>query len=163
MGDFMMAPSTALVSWGLVNLPALGLAPDAWRSFWVYNSKRAGDLGSIWYVFPWPAGRSLVSTWVAPGCSLRLRGDRGIDHAGASAAAFRAMASSCSPRSFDQQGLLTAVRALAAALHDLGATAWRDWLIFTAGELIYFVAIWWHLGGYLARETAPPTGSTGWR
>ena len=27
---------------------------------------------------------------------------------------------------------------------------WRDWLIFTAGELIYFVAIWWHLGGLLA-------------
>ena len=26
---------------------------------------------------------------------------------------------------------------------------WRDWLIFTAGELVYFVAIWWHLGGFL--------------
>ena len=31
----------------------------------------------------------------------------------------------------------------------LARPRWRDWLIFTAGELIYFVAIWWHLGGFL--------------
>src|SRR4029453_3638671 len=48
--DFVRALSTALVSWGLVNLPALFLAPDAWRSFWVFNSERGGDLGSLWYV-----------------------------------------------------------------------------------------------------------------
>ena len=33
----------------------------------------------------------------------------------------------------------------------LARPRWRDWLVFTAGELIYFVAIWWHLGGLLAR------------
>ena len=32
----------------------------------------------------------------------------------------------------------------------LARPVWRDWLIFTAGELFYFVAIWWHLGGLLA-------------
>ena len=32
----------------------------------------------------------------------------------------------------------------------LARPRWRDWLVFTAGELIYFVAIWWHLGGLLA-------------
>ena len=32
----------------------------------------------------------------------------------------------------------------------LARPKWRDWLIFTAGELIYFVAIWWHLGGFLS-------------
>ena len=31
----------------------------------------------------------------------------------------------------------------------LARPRWRDWLIFTAGELIYFGAIWWHLGGVL--------------
>jgi uncharacterized membrane protein len=31
----------------------------------------------------------------------------------------------------------------------LARPRWRDWLIFSAGELIYFVAIWWHLGGLL--------------
>ena len=31
----------------------------------------------------------------------------------------------------------------------LARPRWRDWMIFSAGELIYFGAIWWHLGGYL--------------
>ena len=29
-------------------------------------------------------------------------------------------------------------------------------MIFTAGELIYFVAIWWHLGGFLAPGDSSP-------
>ena len=31
----------------------------------------------------------------------------------------------------------------------LARPRWREWLIFTVGELVYFGAIWWHLGGYL--------------
>ena len=27
------------------------LAPDAWLSFWSFNSDRGGDFGSLWYVF----------------------------------------------------------------------------------------------------------------
>ena len=42
--------STFVISWLAVNLPVLILAPDAWRSFWQYNSERGGDLGSFWYV-----------------------------------------------------------------------------------------------------------------
>ena len=38
----------------------------------------------------------------------------------------------------------------------LARPRWRDWLIFTAGELIYFVAIWWHLGGFLAPGDSSP-------
>ena len=50
MPDFAMMFSTFVISWGLVNLPVLLLAPDAWRSFWEFNAGRTGDLGSIWYV-----------------------------------------------------------------------------------------------------------------
>ena len=32
----------------------------------------------------------------------------------------------------------------------LARPRWRDWLVFTVGELVYFVAIWWHLGGLLS-------------
>jgi hypothetical protein len=32
----------------------------------------------------------------------------------------------------------------------LARPRWRDWVVFTVGELIYFVAIWWHLGGLLS-------------
>jgi hypothetical protein len=32
----------------------------------------------------------------------------------------------------------------------LARPRWRDWWVFTAGELFYFGAIWWYLGGLLA-------------
>ena len=32
----------------------------------------------------------------------------------------------------------------------LARPRWRDWWVFTVGELVYFVAIWWHLGGELS-------------
>lgn len=54
-GRRMPAFGTALASfalgWLVVNLPALLLAPQAWLSFWRFNSERSGDFGSIWYVF----------------------------------------------------------------------------------------------------------------
>ena len=37
-----------------------------------------------------------------------------------------------------------------ADLLVLARPRWRDWWIFTAGELVYFVAIWWHLSGALS-------------
>ncbi len=45
----------------------------------------------------------------------------------------------------------------------LARPRWRDWLIFTAAELFYFAAIWWHLAGLLTRQRLVRTGSTGWR
>ena len=39
-----------VISWALVNLPVMILAPAAWLTFWQYNSGRGGDLGSLWYV-----------------------------------------------------------------------------------------------------------------
>ena len=124
MGDFVMTLSTFLVSWGLVNLPVLLLAPDAWRSFWLYNSERGGDLGSIWYVLSLAGQPVPYLNWVSAGLfALVLRGNLGFDHVRASAAAVRCHGVSGRCRiPDDQQGLLTAVRALVAAVDDLGPT-----------------------------------------
>jgi uncharacterized membrane protein len=70
MGDFVMTISTFLVSWGLVNLPVLLLAPDAWFNFWLYNKDRSGDLGSIWYVLSLAVTPCPISTGLALACSL---------------------------------------------------------------------------------------------
>ena len=79
MGDFVMTLSTALVSWGLVNLPVLLLAPDAWRSFWVFNSERGGDLGSIWYVLSLAGRPGPQLNWVSAGlCALGCVGILGL-------------------------------------------------------------------------------------
>ncbi len=50
MPAFGTAAVDFVVSWGVVNLPVLVLAPAAWRSFWTFNAARGGDFGSIWYV-----------------------------------------------------------------------------------------------------------------
>ncbi|MGI3781910.1 MAG: hypothetical protein ACRYG2_14170, partial [Janthinobacterium lividum] len=38
----------------------------------------------------------------------------------------------------------------------LARPRWRDWWVFTFGELFYFVAIWWHLGGELGPGDGGP-------
>ncbi len=142
---------TAVLSWGAVNLPVLVLAPDAWRSFWTFNSDRGGDLGSIWYVFSLAGHEvqdlNVVSAGLFASCCLAI----GV----------LIMVAPRRPR-FGAMAFLVVVAFLLTnkvyspqyvlwllPLLILARPKWRDWLIFTAGELVYFVAIWWHLGGLL--------------
>lgn len=158
MGDFVMTLSTALVSWGLVNLPVLLLAPDAWRSFWVFNSERGGDLGSIWYVLSlagWPVPQL---NWVSAGLfALGCVGILGLIVSAPRRPRFGAMAFLVvaafvmTNKVYSPQYVLWLL-----PLMILARPKWRDWLIFTAGELIYFVAIWWHLGGFLTPGDSSP-------
>jgi uncharacterized membrane protein len=158
MGDFVMTLSTALVSWGLVNLPVLLLAPDAWRSFWVFNSERGGDLGSIWYVLSlagWPVPQL---NWVSAGLfALGCVGILALIMSAPRRPRFGAMAFLVvaafvmTNKVYSPQYVLWLL-----PLMILARPKWRDWLIFTAGELIYFVAIWWHLGGFLTPGDSSP-------
>ena len=158
MGDFVMTLSTFLVSWGLVNLPVLLLAPDAWRSFWLFNSERGGDLGSIWYVLSLTGRPVPHLNWVSAGlftlCCvailiLILSAPRRPRFG---AMAFLVIAAFVmTNKVYSPQYVLWLL-----PLMILARPKWRDWLIFTAGELIYFVAIWWHLGGFLAPGDSSP-------
>ncbi len=40
----------------------------------------------------------------------------------------------------------------------LARPRWRDLLIWQAGELAYFMAVWWYLGGYLAPASGGDAG-----
>jgi uncharacterized membrane protein len=158
MGDFVTTLSTFLVSWGLVNLPVMLLAPDAWFSFWIYNSERGGDLGSIWYVLSLAGYPVPYLNWVSGG--LFLLGCVGIliliirapRRPRFGAVAFLVVAAFLmTNKVYSPQYVLWLL-----PLMILARPKWRDWLIFTAGELIYFVAIWWHLGGFLAPGDSSP-------
>ncbi len=152
MPDFLTALSTFALSWAAVNLPALVLAPAAWRSFWQFNSERTGDLGSIWYVLSL-AGRpveslnavsaglfALACVAIAVLIALAPRRPR------LGAMAFLVVAAFLmTNKVYSPQYMLWLLPLVA-----LARPRWRDWLIFTAGELGYWVAIWWHLGGFLA-------------
>ena len=151
MRDFVTTLCAAILSWGAVNLPVLLLAPDAWRSFWAFNSDRGGDLGSIWYVLSLAGHEvqdlNVISAGLFALCCLAI----GI----------LIIMAPRRPR-FGAMAFLVVVAFLLTnkvyspqyvlwllPLLILARPQWRDWLIFTAGELFYFVAIWWHLGGLL--------------
>jgi uncharacterized membrane protein len=152
MGDYLTCVSTFVVSWGLVNLPALWLAPEAWRSFWSFNADRTGDFGSIWYVFslagnPVPNLNLVSAGLFALGClliaALIVLAPRRPRFG---AVAFLVIvAFLLTNKVYSPQYVLWLLPFVV-----LARPRWRDWLIFTAGELIYFVAIWWHLAGVLA-------------
>jgi uncharacterized membrane protein len=152
LADFFNTLSACVVTWGLVNIPVLWLAPDAWRSFWRFNSERTGDFGSIWYVFslagnPVPHLNLVSGGFFALGCLV---------------VAVLILFAPQRPRFGAVAFLVVAAFLMTNKVYSpqyvlwllpfviLARPRWRDWLVFSAGELIYFVAIWWHLGGMLA-------------
>jgi uncharacterized membrane protein len=158
MGDFVMTLSTFLVSWGLVNLPVQVLAPNAWFSFWTYNKDRGGDFGSIWYVLSLAGYPMPYLNWVSGGLFL-------LCCVGILILILRAPQR---PRFGAVEFLVVAAFLMTNKVYSpqyvlwllplmiLARPKWREWLIFTAGELIYFVAIWWHLGGFLTPGDSSP-------
>ncbi len=140
------------VSWLVVNLPVLVSAPQAWLSFWTFNSERGGDLGSIWYVaslagHPVPHLNAVSAGLFALAClgigALILAAPRRPRFG---AVAFLVVAAFLiTNKVYSPQYVLWLLPLLV-----LARPRWRDWWIFTVGEMVYFVAIWWHLGGYLS-------------
>ena len=140
-----------VISWAVVNLPVMVLAPRAWLTFWQFNSDRSGDLGSIWYVLSL-AGHAVPHLNLVSG---------GLFAAGCFAIGALILGAPRRPRFGSVAFLVVAVFLMTNKVYSpqyalwllplliLARPRWRDWWIFTAGELIYFVAIWWHLGGFL--------------
>ena len=48
LGAFANTALAAGAAWVLVNLPAWLTGPDQWKVFWRFNSERVADLGSVW-------------------------------------------------------------------------------------------------------------------
>ena len=140
-----------VAGWAVVNLPVLLLAPQAWLSFWTFNSERGQDLGSIWYVIKLAGYRIEALNLVAVG--LFAVACLGI--------AALILLAPRRPRVGSVFFLVLVAFLLTNKVYSpqyvlwllpfvvLARPVWRDWLIFTAGELVYFAAIWWHLGGLL--------------
>ncbi len=152
MRDFGVALVGFVLSWTAVNLPVLLLAPQAWLSFWRFNSDRTGDFGSLWYVFSL-AGHPVPQLNAVSG---------GLFAAGCLATGLLILLAPRRPRLGQVAFLVVAAFLLTNKVYSpqyvlwllpllvLARPRWRDWLVFTVGELLYFVAIWWHLGGLLS-------------
>lgn len=145
-------------AWTAANLPVMVLAPRSWLEFWTFNSDRGGDLGSIWYVLALAGHEVPALNEVSLILLLVLCAGIGA----------LILLAPRRPR-IGQVGYLVLVAFLITnKVYSPQYMLWllpfmvlarpkgRDWAIFTAGELIYFAAIWMHLGGWLTAGSGAP-------
>lgn len=140
-----------IASWLAINLPVRILWPEGWRRFYDMSQSREAGFGSPWYALD-------RTGFVIPGDQLNTvaSGSFVVLCLGIAGLALFAPRR---PR-FWQLGFLVVAAFLITnkvyspqyvlwllALFPLARPRWRDWLIWQAGEITYFVAIWWHLQG----------------
>ena len=141
-----------VLSWAVVNVPLMLASFDGWAEFYRFSSTRGADWGSIWYVLislrhPIPADSlNTVATGVL---GLLLVG-----------VVVLAMAARRRPRYAQLAFLVVAAFCLTNKVYSpqyvlwlvplaaLARPRWRDFLVWQAGEIVYFVAIWLFLLGY---------------
>lgn len=148
------AISTACASWVAVNLVALvGGDSERWSAFWSFNSERGADLGSLWMVADHLGAAVSASTInVVSGVAFTL-----------ACAAIAALGLTAPQRPQVAQIAFLTVAAFLLVnkvyspqyvlwllpLAVLARPNWRDLLIWQAGEVVYFGAVWLYLGGWL--------------
>jgi uncharacterized membrane protein len=166
MAAFATATGAAVGAWLLANLPAMLYGFDQWKVFWSFNDDRGADLGSIWLVWQ-QSGHAVTASginlaswiWFGAVCvavlTLGLLAPR-------------------TPR-IPQLAFLIVVGFLLVnkvyspqyvlwllPLAVLARPRWRDLLIWQAGEAIYFVGVWFYLGGFTAAATSGQADHTYW-
>jgi uncharacterized membrane protein len=148
----------AALAWLAVNAPAMLTAFDQWKVFWTFNDQRGADLGSIWLV--WQQLGHTVTPGLINTVSLVFFG---VVCVGVLVLGLRARRT---PR-IPQLAFLVVVGFLLVnkvyspqyvlwllPLVVLARPRWRDVLVWTAGEVFYFGAVWLYLGGWTASASS---------
>ena len=143
----------AAIAWLVTNLPFMIGNFDGWVHFYEFSQTRGQDWGSIWYaVTLWglPQIPADMLNMVATGSFLVLC-------AGIAALILFAPKR---PRLIPMLFLVIAAFAVTNKVYSpqyvmwlvplavLARPKWRDFLIWQAAEISYFIAIWWYLAGY---------------
>ncbi|MEP9363001.1 glycosyltransferase 87 family protein [Nocardioides sp. CN2-186] len=163
-----LAALGAAGAWLLANLPAYLSGPSEWKVFWSFNADRGADLGSAWLVvqqaldrpgspFAFEPHTINLGSWIFFGVwcvAVLLLG----------------LGSPSTPRLAQLGFLIVAGFLLVNKVYSpqyvlwllplavLARPRWRDLVIWQAGELAYFMAVWWYLGGYLAPASGGDAG-----
>jgi uncharacterized membrane protein len=164
---FAIAASSTVISWVLVNAPALLTGPAEWRHFWVFNNDRGADLGSVWLVLA-QARDTTFSPDLINAVSLVFFA------LWCFAVAVVGLTAPVTPR-LAQLGFLVVTGFLLVnkvyspqyvlwllPLAVLARPVWRDLLVWQAGEVFYFACVWWYLGGFLAPAAVGGDATTYW-
>jgi uncharacterized membrane protein len=159
LGRFSKAATAAAGTWLAVNLPVLLYGFDQWMVFWSFNDDRGADLGSLWLVWQQVTGGSVsadtinLASWLWFGAVCL-----GVLVLGVTVRR--------TPR-IPQLALLVVIGFLLVnkvyspqyvlwllPLAVLARPRWRDLLIWQAGEICYFVAVWLYLGEFTASASS---------
>ncbi|MER6911453.1 glycosyltransferase 87 family protein [Streptomyces sp. NPDC000594] len=148
--EYGAAVLAAAATWLTVNLPVMVWASDGWRQFYTFSQERQVDFGSLWLVI-----KQRTDTVIEP------------DTANAWAVALMvvvlaglAVLTFCAPRRprFAQLAFLVVAAFILTnkvyspqyvlwliPLAALARPRWRDFLIWQACEVMYFLGIWMYL------------------
>ncbi|MCX5154014.1 MULTISPECIES: glycosyltransferase family 87 protein [unclassified Streptomyces] len=135
-------------AWLVVNLPVMIFAWDGWTKFYTFSQERPIDFGSVWLLISQRSGNPLEdANTYATGLTLLLCG--GI--------ALLTLTAPRRPRFAQLAFLVVAAFILANKVYSpqyvlwlvplaaLARPRWRDFLIWQAGEVVYFLGIWFYL------------------
>jgi uncharacterized membrane protein len=151
------------VAWLVVNVPFMLANFDGWAYFYRFSQTRGEDFGSIYYALSQSGvGRIPADSLntVATGSFLLL----------CVLIAWLVLAAPRRPRLAAVLFLIVAAFVLTNKVYSpqyslwlvplavLARPRWRDFLIWQAGEVIYFMAIWWFLVAYGVDDTTGLTG-----
>jgi uncharacterized membrane protein len=155
---FAAAAAAALVTWLVVDLPAMLSGFHQWTVFWTFNNDRGADLGSLWLI--WQQGGHTLSPSTINRVSLLL-------FAAVCAGVLVLGLRSRRPPRIPQLAYLIVAGFLVVnkvyspqyvlwllPLVVLARPRWRDVLVWTLGEVFYFGAVWLYLGGWTASASA---------
>ncbi|WP_300681629.1 glycosyltransferase 87 family protein [Nocardioides sp.] len=151
---FVTATAAAVITWLLVNAPAMLSGYAEWNVFWTFNSGRGADLGSLWLVAQQATGHVFtphtinVWSWLLFGawCGLTLA---------------VGLAARRTP-SFAELGfVIVAGFLIVNKVYSPQYVLWllplaviarprlRDQVWWQACEFVFFACCWWYLGGFL--------------
>jgi uncharacterized membrane protein len=148
--DFGRALGGAVGAWLVVNLPVMAYAPDGWSQFYTFSHDRGVDFGSFWLIWTQsssnPPSTDFVNTvaiLLVMLCSLGI--------------AALTLTAPRRPRFAQLAFLMVAVFILTNKVYSpqyvlwlvplavLARPKWRDFLIWQACEVAYFLGIWMYL------------------
>ncbi|WP_406393667.1 glycosyltransferase family 87 protein [Streptomyces sp. NBC_00887] len=140
----------AAAAWLLVNLPVMAYAPEGWKKFYTFSQERQIDYGSFWLIITQRTGRPIdVDTVNTASVLLMIVLCAGI--AGLALTARRR------PRFAQLAFLVVAAFILTNKVYSpqyvlwliplavLARPRWRDFLVWQACEVMYFLGIWLYL------------------
>jgi len=149
---FTVSAVAAVVAWLVVNVPVLLANPGGWAHFYSMSRERGADFGSIWLVLNTTHGplsglsTSQVNTLGAMVFAL-----------GCLALAILGLGAARRPRYAQLAFLVVALLLLVnkvvspqyvlwlIPLAALARPRWRDFLLWSAAQAVYFVAVWWYI------------------